>query len=224
MSTLAVIPARGGSKGIVGKNVRILAGKPLIAWAIEAALHTPSVDRVIVSTDDPVIGQIAEDYDAEVVARPAEISGDDASSESALLHVLGQQRIMPDTLVMLQCTSPLTIPEDIEGTIKAVRDGADCAFTAAPFHRYLWRTRMFAGVLGVNHDHHDRLPRQKRTPNYVETGAVYAMRTEGFLKAGHRFFGRIAMHVVPAERSMEIDEPADLIIAAALLEASYAHR
>jgi N-acylneuraminate cytidylyltransferase len=124
MKYLAIIPARGGSKGIPRKNIRPLAGKPLLAYNIEAARNSRYIQRVVVSTDDPEIARVAQQYGAEVVWRPAEISGDTASSESALLHTLAtlreQESYAPDVLVFLQCTSPLTLAEDIDGVITAL--------------------------------------------------------------------------------------------------------
>jgi YrbI family 3-deoxy-D-manno-octulosonate 8-phosphate phosphatase len=220
--SLAIIPARGGSKGIPRKNIAPIGGKPLVAWTIEAAQGARNIERVVVSTDDPEIAQIARNFGAEVVHRPAEISGDTASSESALLHVLEEleqsQRYRPELLVFLQCTSPLTTAQDIEGTISALREAdADSALSVAPFHHFLWRPDGRGSSIGINHDKSFRPRRQDREPEYVETGAVYVMNTDGFRTARHRFFGKTATFVVPAERAIEIDEPRDLIIAETLL-------
>lgn len=220
-SILAIIPARGGSKGIPRKNVLNLCGKPLIVWNIEAALGAQSVDRVVVSTDDLEIADISRSAGAEVVIRPEEISGDSASSESALLHVLEQLQVQqsysPDLVVFLQCTSPLTLPEDIDGTVDAlVNQDANTALAATDFHYFLWK-REGADVIGINHDKRVRLRRQDREPEYLETGAVYVMRTEGFLQARHRFFGKTAMHVMPADRCHEIDDPVDFQVAEVLM-------
>ena len=222
MNTLAVIPARGGSKGIVRKNLAPLCGRPLVTWMIDAALSAKRVDRVVVSTDDAEIGQCARQCGAEVVWRPAEISGDGASSESALLHCLdhlrSQERYKPDALALLQCTAPLTLPDDIDGTIAALIDtGADTALAVADFHHFLWRPGDGGGVVGLNHDADVRLPRQARTPDLLETGSVYVMRTKGFLRTKHRFFGTVASYCTPRERCWEIDEPGDLLVAEALL-------
>ncbi len=221
---LAIIPARGGSKGIPRKNLQPLAGKPLLAYSIEAARQTSSITRTVVSTDDPEIGAVAQEYGAEVVWRPAEISGDTASSESALLHVLDHLRqsegYEPDLLVFLQCTSPLTAPEDIEGTIRALLDAnADSALAVTPFHYFLWREGQDGSAVGINHDKSRRPLRQEREPQFLETGAVYVMRTQGFRAARHRFFGKTVMYVMPRERCLEIDDPEDLIVAEALLRA-----
>lgn len=215
MKILAVIPARGGSKGIPRKNIRLVAGKPLIVWSIEAALRACCVDRVIVSTDDDEIAAVSREYGAEVVMRPDEISGDTASSESALLHVLNflneAEGLMPDVLLMLQCTSPLTTSGDIDAVaMRLAETGADCAFTAVPFHYFLWKDEGNGGADGINHDPAERLMRQQREPEYLETGAIYGMKIPGFLKAKHRFFGKITMVQTPVENCLEIDDPFDL--------------
>lgn len=222
LQILTVIPARGGSKGIPKKNIRLLGGKPLIAHTIEASLGSRLITRTTVSTDDAEIGDVAKRYGSEVIWRPAEIAGDLSSSESALLHVLkhllDSERFMPEILVFLQCTSPFTTAEDIDGTITALLDqGADTAFAATPFHYFLWKQAASGDCLGINHDKSVRPMRQQREPQFLETGAVYVMRTQGFLTHKHRFFGRTAMHIIPAERVLEIDEPADIDLAEARL-------
>ncbi len=222
MNVLTIIPARGGSKGIPRKNIQTLAGKPLLAYTIEAALEASTVDRVVVSTDDPEIADVVERYGAEVVWRPAEISGDTASSESALLHTLEYlqetEGYAPDVLVFLQCTSPLTQAEDIDGTVHALLDqDADSALAVTPFHYFLWQRDAQGDAVGINHDKRVRLRRQDQEPQYLETGAVYVMRVEGFKEARHRFFGKTALYVMPPERCWEIDAPVDLKVAEVLM-------
>ena len=221
-SILAVIPARGGSKGIPKKNLQPLAGKPLVAHSILQARQTPSITRVVVSTDDQEIAAVSHDYGAETVFRPAELSGDAATSESALIHTLHHlqetENYQPDLLVFLQCTSPLTLAEDIEGTVQAlVQNQADSALSVAPFHYFLWGYDQAGDVTAINHDKYIRPRRQDRDPQYVETGAVYVMRVPGFLQARHRFFGKIALYHMPLERRLEIDDPIDLQIAEVLM-------
>jgi N-acylneuraminate cytidylyltransferase len=222
MNILAIIPARGGSKGVPRKNVLPLAGKPLLAYNIEAALDSRFINRVVVSTDDAEIGVVAQQFGAEVVWRPVEISGDMATSESALLHVLDHLRetenYEADILVFLQCTSPLTIAEDIDGTIQALLDEtADTALAVIPFHYFLWRPTESGDAAGINHHKSVRPLRQEREPQYLETGAVYVMRTPGFEETRHRFFGKTAMYEMPAERRLEIDEPVDFQVAEILI-------
>jgi CMP-N-acetylneuraminic acid synthetase len=221
-SVVAVIPARGGSKGLPRKNVLPLGGRPLIAHTIAAAREAVRVGRVVVSTDDAEIAAVARRCGAEVVDRPAELAGDTAGSEAALLHALDvlerQEGYRPSLLVFLQCTSPLTSAEDIDGTIATLIDeGADTAVSVTPFHYFLWRRDGDGAGVGINHDKAVRPLRQQREPQYVETGAIYVMKVEGFLRAKHRFFGATALHVTPAERRWEVDEPVDLIVAAALM-------
>jgi N-acylneuraminate cytidylyltransferase len=222
IDVLAIIPARGGSKGIPRKNLQPLAGKPLLAHTIEAAQGARYVGRVIVSTEDAEIAAVSEKYGADVIWRPEDISGDKAPSESALLHALEHlheiEGYSPDIVVFLQCTSPLTLPEDIDGTIKTLLDeNADSALAVTPFHYFLWTKNKKWDAVGINHNKKERLMRQEAEPQFLETGAVYVMRTKGFKKAKHRFFGKTAMYIMPPERCLEIDEPIDLKIAEVLM-------
>lgn len=209
---LAVIPARGGSKGVPRKNVLDVGGLPLVAHTIRAALGSRHVERVLVSTDDDEIAAVSTRFGASVVHRPAELAVDQASSESALLHALSTlEGDPPELLVFLQCTSPLTTHEHIDGTIEALlAAGADSALTVAPFHGFLWQSGPDGEAEPVLHEKSRRPRRQERTPQYLETGAVYVMRVAGFLAAKHRFFGKTAMHVVPSSTVLEIDDPEDL--------------
>ena len=218
MEILAIIPARGGSKGIPRKNVLPLAGKPLIAHNIAAALASRRVTRVVVSTDDAEIAAVARDHGAEVVMRPDALASDVARSEDALLHVLDaleeSEGYRPEAIAFLQCTSPLTAPEDIDGTLATLEEKqADSALAVVPFHYFLWSEGADGDANGINHDKSFRLMRQQRQPEFVETGAVYAMRTDGFRQARFRFFGKTVMHEIPVEHWQEIDEPADFRIA-----------
>jgi N-acylneuraminate cytidylyltransferase len=221
MSIIAIIPARGGSKGIPRKNIKMIAGKPLIAHTIECAKKASCIDYVFVSTDDKEIAEISKKYGAIVIMRPAEISGDTASSEAALLYTLNRLRVdeyYPDITVFLQCTSPLTSPEDIEEVVKLVKNPhIDCAFAVASFHHFIWSHDVDGNVIEINHDKNVRQMRQDRHSNYIETGAIYAMKTEGFRNARHRFFGNLAMYRMPQERSIEIDTPTDFEIAEMLI-------
>lgn len=225
MSVAAIIPARGGSKGIPGKNIKPLLGRPLLVWTIEAAQEARTVDRVVVSTDDDAIAIVAGVAGAQVIERPPELSGDDASSESALLHALDHLReyegYEPTAVAFLQCTSPLTTADDIDGTVaRVIRDGYNCAVTMAPDHAFLWRFGPDGELTGVNHDPTRRLRRQERPLELREVGAVYALETGGFLRYGHRFFGRIGHYLVPATYVFEMDEPRDWAVVEMLLSQS----
>lgn len=217
MRRVAVIPARGGSKGVPRKNVRLVAGKPLVAWAIEAAKASTLTDEVIVSTDDDEIASVSERFGARVIRRPPVISGDTASSESALLHVLdvlNQTGERPEEVVFLQCTSPLTTGADIDACIEKLEaECADSAFTAKEFFYFVWKRLPDGSAEGVNHSREFRPRRQDREPQFEENGAVYVMKTDGFLKARHRFFGKTVISLMPESRSLEIDTEFDLKVA-----------
>jgi len=225
LKSLAIIPARGGSVGIPRKNLQLLAGKPLISYAVEAVSKSKSIERCIVSTDDQEIARVSKHYGAEIVMRPVELSGDKASSESALIHVLDQLRrkenYKPDYVGLIQCTSPLILPDDIDDTFQAlIEEDADSAHAVFPFHGFIWKKDTHNNSIGVNHDISKRLRRQDLSPQYQETGAVYAMKTDGFLKARNRFFGKIAMHIIPEERAIEIDNIFDFGIAESIVNKS----
>ena len=212
----AIIPARGGSKGIPGKNICYICGKPLIAWTIEAAKNAKSINRVIVSTDDPRIAEISQQYGAEIIWRSQSISGDESSSEEALLHALDvfqNENNLSEITVFLQCTSPLTASEDIDGAVALLQKGYDSVFTVTPCDLTLWDEN---GC--INRDPINRATRrqERRKGQYVETGAVYAFRTKGFLEYKNRFFGQVGYYVTPGPYC-EIDEPEDLAWAEILL-------
>lgn len=219
-SVVAVVPARAGSKGIPGKNLRAVAGRSLVRRAVEAALDSTSIDFVVVSTDGDAIAAEAALAGARVVRRPTELAGDEASSESALLHVLDELAAggeEPEVVVFLQATSPFTDPSDLDAAVARVRDGhADSVFAAAPSHAFLWRLAEDGTARAVNHDAAVRPRRQDREPEYRETGAFYAFRTAAFRQHRHRFHGRVELVVVDPRGAIDIDDPGDLAVAEAL--------
>ncbi len=221
LKILAIIPARGGSKGVPKKNLRYLGGQPLIAHTIIQASKVKLVNRVVVSSDNVEIMNVSESYGVDAIERPKEISGDKSSSEDALLHVLDKLRMSedyePDIIVFLQCTSPLRTAEDIDNAIiKLLKSRADSLVGVSPFNLFLWRTK-FGQPEGINHNMYERKMRQDIDNQYIETGALYVMRTKGFLKAKHRFFGKTVLFEMPAERCLDINTEADFKIAEALL-------
>jgi CMP-N-acetylneuraminic acid synthetase len=234
MSILAVIPARGGSKGIKNKNLKEIGGKPLVAWMIEAAKAAPSVTNIVVSSDDEDILFAAARYGAGKELRPAHLATDTASSESVLLDYLETYRSICDTVLLLQPTSPMTLSEDIEGVLVALDAPAgmhiplkfDSAFSVTPFDKFLWHDMGVAkGVVGINHEKtQPREMRQQRHGQFMENGAIYAMRTKAFLKAKNRFCGYSNTYVMPKDRSLEIDDLADWQMAEALLAPRYRNR
>ncbi|MEU5930101.1 acylneuraminate cytidylyltransferase [Streptomyces antimycoticus] len=223
---LAVIPARGGSKGVPAKNLAAVGGVPLVVRAVMECRASRLVTDVVVSTDDAGIAAAARGAGAVVIQRPTDIAGDTATSEAAVIHAMDAYEASHDTSVdvvlLVQCTSPFIIREDIDGVAAAVAEkGADTALTVAPFHGFVWREGEdrqgdAAGGDGVNHDKSYRPRRQDRPQDFLETGAAYAMDARGFREAGHRFFGRTDLVRTDPARVLEIDDPHDLARARAL--------
>lgn len=220
MSCHLIIPARAGSKGVPGKNIKLLNGKPLIAYVIEAGLKASCIDRVYVSTDGPDIAAVARDYGAQVIDRPAEISGDKDSSESAVLHALDHMDSVPDHSVFAQCTAPLTRSGDFDAAFQLYCDqDYDCLFAAKPFHGFIWREDESGAAQAVNHDSSQpRAMRQDLAPEYQETGAFYILNTAQFQRTQHRFFGKIGVYELPEERAIDIDTLEDFAAAEEMLK------
>lgn len=230
-TVLAVIPARGGSKGVPAKNLAQVGGVPLVSRAVRACLGSAEVTDVVVTTDDAAIAEAAraagESAGAtgrvHVVQRPAEIAGDTATSEAAVLHALDAYESLrgaaADVVLLVQCTSPFLSREDVDGVARAVaREGADTAVTVAPFHGFVWRDgeAFEETAYGVNHDKAVRPRRQDRPQDLLETGAAYAMDVAGFRTHRHRFFGHTALVRTDPARVLEIDDPHELARARAL--------
>ncbi|MYY04105.1 MULTISPECIES: acylneuraminate cytidylyltransferase [unclassified Streptomyces] len=230
-TVLAVIPARGGSKGVPAKNLAQVGGVPLVVRAVRACLASGEVSDVVVTTDAPAVAEAAraagealgEDGRLHCVQRPEAIAGDTATSEAAVLHALDAYEAMHgrtvDVVLLVQCTSPFTTREDIDRVAAAVaREGADTAVTVAPFHGFLWRdgSAVEDHNYGVNHDKSLRPRRQDRPEDLLETGAAYAMDAAGFRTHRHRFFGDTALVRTDPARVLEIDDPHDLARARAL--------
>ncbi|WP_331448495.1 N-acylneuraminate cytidylyltransferase [Streptomyces prasinus] len=228
---LAVIPARGGSKGVPAKNLAPVGGAPLVTRAVRECRAARHVTDVVVSTDDRAIAAAARQAGAEVVMRPAALAGDLATSEAAVLHALDAHEALHgapvDVVLLVQCTSPFLTREDIDGVAGAVvGQGADTAVTVAPFHGFVWRDATgeepaderdgSGGGFGVNHDKSFRPRRQDRPQDLLETGAAYAMDAAGFREHRHRFFGRTDLVRTDPARVLEIDDPHDLARARAL--------
>lgn len=214
---LTIIPARGGSERLPGKNVAPLAGKPLISWTIEASLLSRRVRRTVVSTDDAEIARISRECGAEVIERPAEISGSSASSESALRHALDHLKATegyrPDLVVFLQATSPLRRPGDIDGAVETlIAKGADSLLSVArlPGPGFLWR-ESDGDIRPVNYDPAQRPRSQDMAEKfYVENGSIYVFRPAVLETTGCRLGGKIAHYPQSLELAFEIDDADDL--------------
>lgn len=223
-SIMALIPARGGSKGVPGKNLRLLGDKPLIAWTIEQARRCPWIDRLIVSTDDPAIADTAVRWGGEVpFLRPAQLATDDTKMVEVVFHALDwcRQNDRPyEWIVLLQPTSPLRDAGDIEAAAKQLEDRqADAVVSVCPCeHSPLW-----ANTLGPNEQMKDFLlpqamgNRQDHPAYYRLNGAIYLAKTDYFHQCRGFFGQETYAYIMPSERSIDIDSLLDFQMAEFLM-------
>jgi N-acylneuraminate cytidylyltransferase/CMP-N,N'-diacetyllegionaminic acid synthase len=222
MKTLAIIPARGGSKGIPDKNIRTLGGKPLIAWTIKAALEAGGIDRVIVSTDSQKILGVAQVYGAETpFVRPQEIALDNTPGVVPIIHaaqwMIDHDGYLPDYVVCLQPTSPFRSHLDIDQAIQLLKstEAESVVSITRLDHNPNWMLKMdkegrlvnfIAGGTSVN-------TRQEMEPVYELNGAIYLIRTDILLKRKTFFVDEVYGYIMPKERSIDIDTPWDFYLA-----------
>ncbi len=223
---LGLITARGGSKGIPHKNIVLLAGKPLIAWTIEAACASKVIDRIVVSTDDPEIAEVSRNWGAEVpFLRPDELARDDSPHVDVVIHAVKwleeHQSYLPDYVLLLQPTSPLRIPEDIDAAVAlAIEKDADAVVSVclSPAHPYLMRRIEGDGRLTEFMPRPSGyIRRQTLPPVYVENGAIYLVRRDVLLRDRSWYSEHTYAHVMPQERSVDVDTLWDLKLAALML-------
>lgn len=218
MANIALVTGRGGSKRLPGKNVRSLAGKPLIAWSVEAGLQARSIHRVIVSTDDAAIAEAANRAGAETpFMRPEHLSGDHASHAGVIAHALDwyleTEGDDPEFMCLLQPTSPLRTGADIDALMALVQEsGADCGVAMSPARVHP------AYMYSLTDDHRAKpfLPpasgyqrSQDLEPAYFVNGAAYVLRPETFRKRNTVLSSDLIAYVMPEERSIDIDEERD---------------
>ena len=219
--TLAVIAARGGSKGIPNKNLIDLCGKPLLAWTVMQAAAARGVDVVAVSSDSDAILAAAEAAGGVGVRRPDEISGDLASSESAWQHALDalDARLGPfERVVALQATSPIREASDIEGALETFeREKLDSLLSVCEVEDYFnWRIGT-NGPEPINYDYHNRRMRQQIEKRYLENGSFYVLIPSWLRENQNRLGGRIGMHLMERHKMFQIDRPEDIKLCAAIM-------
>ena len=224
MTTVAFIPARGGSKGVPGKNVKLIAGKPLLAWSIEQAKSASLIDKVVVSTDCPEIAACARQYGAEVpFMRPADISGDTATTESAMLHYcewLSARGEKFDNFLLVQATSPIRAAGRFDDAIRFFEaEQFNSLLTVTPSHRFFWKN---PSAPEASYDFMKR-PRRQDIPEsdrrYMETGSFYITRWDDLVSTRNRLCGKVGMYITPEEESYEIDSLVDFNVCESIMSA-----
>lgn len=219
---VAVIPARGGSKGISSKNLADFCGKPLVVWTIEQALAAQRIDSVWVSSDDDAILDVSARAGARTIRRPAEISGDEATSESCWLHaldVIETDGPVIDVLVAPQCTSPVREPHDFDDAIALFeREGYDSLFSATSVPDFnIWRPNTSGELESFTYDYRNRGRRQAKRPQFLENGSFWVLNPSVLREQGNRLGGRIGVYPMAFWKSFQIDEPEDLRLCASMM-------
>lgn len=221
MSTACIIIARGGSKGLPGKNIIPLAGKPLVRWTIDSALSSSEIDSVWVSTDCDKIAKIAELSKCNIIRRPPEFSSDSATSESAWLHAIDfiESSSTIDTVVAPQATSPFRLKYDFNSALRIFRDGGYNSLLSVCKEEdcFLWGESE-SGFRPINYEPFNRRRRQDITATYRENGSFYIFEVAGFKSTGCRLFGDIGIYEMPRRCSFQIDQKEDLLICNALMK------
>ncbi len=218
MKVLAIIPARGGSKGIKNKNLVKIGGIPLLGRTISSVKKCKLINSIVVSTDSVKIAETAKEYGVKVIDRPKELAGDNASSESAVTHcceVLAKEGLVYDLIVLVQNTSPFHSYSDMTKLIKVISSGDyNSAITAVATHKYFWSE----STNGFEMAWQKRGPRQSRKPLYQEAGSLYGVRYCDFVLDGNLFKEPVGIVEIPWWRGFEIDESEDIEAAEVIYE------
>ncbi len=222
---LCVIPARGGSKGVPRKNICPLNGRPLISYTIEAARQSGVIDKLVVSTEDAEIADVARQWGAEIIERPAELATDQALTEPVMLQALEEVErggFRPTHIALIQCTSPLLPPEVIREAVEKISSGTfdSCITVFYPQgYEFKWKKSPDGSFLPEHNVEH-RPRRQDLELPYHENGAFYITSTELFKKSRNRFGGsraRVGAVEMSEMDSLQIDSKDHLLLAEELL-------
>ena len=224
---IAIIPARGGSKGIPKKNLKLLAGKPLIYYTIQEALRSKYLDRIIVSTEDKEIEEISKKIGARVIERHKELAKDDSPTIDVVFHVLEILKMKsynPDIVILLQPTSPLRKAEDINNAIKLfLNSGCESVVSVCEVeHPLYWSFRVEEGYLKpLFGDKYLRMGRQDLEKVYMPNGAIFVSTPQTLYKYKSFYCNHIIPYIMPIERSVDIDNEVDFMLAELLLRKEY---
>lgn len=217
---VAIIPARGGSKGIPGKNTLLVAGKPLVAWSIEHALHSSKIDSVWVTSDSAAILEIAQEYGARTILRPDNISGDKATSEEAWIHAVNhiKQSVEVELVVCIQPTSPVRGRHDLDEAIdKYYNQKFDSLLSVTQVEDYFeWRLGE-CGAESINYDYSDRKRRQDIEVKYLENGSFYIVTPELLIENNNRLGGYVGFYEQEKYKMYQIDNIEDVGLCEAIL-------
>jgi N-acylneuraminate cytidylyltransferase len=224
MDPLVIITARGGSKGVPDKNIKLLGGKPLIAYTIEAALGVFPAERIIVSTDSEKIKQAAEKCDIEVpFLRPAELATDTASSYDVILHAMDQANqlgIIYDTVILLQPTSPFRNAQHIRGALALLRENDDMVVSVKVSEENPYYSLFEENSDGyLSRSKEGSFTRRQDCPNvFSYNGAIYVMRAESLRKETIGSFKKVRKYVMSDLESLDIDTPLDWKLAELIMK------
>ncbi|MBN1572780.1 MAG: acylneuraminate cytidylyltransferase family protein [Deltaproteobacteria bacterium] len=232
-TVFAVIPARGGSRGVLKKNISAVAGKPLVAWTIQAALKSGALNRVVVTTDDPAIAEISKEYGAEVpFLRPEALARDDTPGIDPIIHAVRwleeNEGYDPASVMALQPTSPLRSTKDIDRSVSIMREkGADfvVSVTETKHHPYWTKTIDQNGRLGDFVSSKEIIScRQGLPPAYSINGAIYLGKKKALLEKATWFTDNTYPYIMPQDRSLDIDTPWDIYIADLVLRNAHENK
>jgi CMP-N,N'-diacetyllegionaminic acid synthase len=219
VKVLGLIPARGGSKGIPGKNLKELAGKPLLQWTVESAQASAVLDRLVLTTEDPRIAALGEQLGVDVpFLRPKDIASDTAAMIDVVLHAvhaLAEEGYHPDALVLLQPTSPLRTAEHLRAAIELL-EGVDAVCSVAPLPKelcphYVMRITDSGELVHFLPEGAAYTRRQDVPQAYRRDGSIYLVRTQALLSSGSLYGRRCAPLVLPPEQTLTLDEPQDWV-------------
>ena len=218
MKTVAFVPVRGGSKSIPLKNIKQLAGKPLVAWSLAALQNASVVDSIVVATDSLEIKRCVLGLGFSKVSvydREASNAEDTSSTESVMLEYLGKAQLtVDDRFLLVQATSPFTTSADIDGMLAAYECSEyDSMLSAVRTKRFFWN----ADGTPVNYDFRARPRRQDFDGLFMENGALYVNRVGNILRERNRLSGKVGVYAMPEYSALEIDEELDWMIAENIL-------